>query len=122
MYTQTDIDAIQDAIGWGDVIEGTPEYSIVIINDLVLSQTVFREVKTELEDGETKMEVVAISNNLTLVSEIERVEVMGNWKPRFKLYLKSGAEVFFDVAENADVNDIISTILLHIGNNKNNKK
>ena len=116
MHKQTAVDSIQNIIGYGDVLEGTLENTYVVVNDLALAHVIYRDLPKKT-DTKT-MELQVVSQEYTLVSEIENITVKYSRIPRIVLNVKSGGEVFFDVSGDANINVIISAIMLRIMNNK----
>lgn len=117
MHRQAVIDELEEVVGYGDVIEGTPNGVVVMVSNLFVAKVTYEELPSQTIDDVTIVRTHNISQEFVLLSEIERVSVASAiGDPRIKLHLKSGEAVFFDVAKADFVQGALQPIMLHMMN------
>ena len=114
MHKQIAVEELEKIMGYGDVIEGTLEGVVVMINSNFLGKVVYQELKSQRSDGVEKVKLYNSKVEFTLVSEIEKVSVASSKYPRIKLYLKSGGDTYFEVANDDFVQGALQTLMLQL--------
>mgnify|MGYP003428219156 FL=1 len=114
MHKQVAVEELEGIIGYGDVIEGTPEGVVVMISNTFVAKVIYEEVPPVEVEGVTKVRVHNTKQEFILVSEIEKVSVVGIGYPRINLHLKSGSEAFFEVTSAEFVQGALQLLMLHI--------
>lgn len=113
MELKQTIEELKNTIGYGDVLEGTKEGTIVVINDCMLVKATVQELNARV-DGEVKLVKNYFTREYIILSEVESVRVVNTKNPCIYLEMKSGIEKFFDVAESTDLNVILTEMFSYV--------
>lgn len=115
MHTREEIaEQLSNNIGYGDLLEGTKNGTVVMVNEYVLAKSLL-ETYEETVGNTTEVRVTNREEEYIVLTQIASVRVTYSKFIRVGLEMKNGEEKYFEVKPDADVNAIIQTLMFQIG-------